>query len=205
VFATPPAFSFVDHGPLVDGELELVPPQPRWIDEFLAAVRHPLTAGQFPREARLSREEVERFVAEHPGGRNAGIPGALVPSYQFWMMIRHAPGRPTAAPPLRIAGGVSLRIGETPSIELYYGHIGYHVFPAAQGNRYALRASSLVLPIARAHGFRSLWLTCSPENTASRRTIERLGGIYAGAVAVPPGEPLFERGETTKSRFRLDL
>lgn len=205
MFATPPAFSFVDHGPLVDGELELVAPQPRWVDAFLAAVRHPLTGAQFPREARLSREEVDRFVADHPNGRHPGMPGSIVPSYQFWMLIRHAPGQPTVAPPLRIAGGLSLRIGSTPAIELYYGHIGYHVFPAAQGNRYALRASRLVLPIARAHGLQSLWLTCSPDNTASRRTIERLGGIYAGAVPVPPTEPLFERGETVKSRFRVDL
>lgn len=199
-----PAFRFVDHGPLVDRELELVPAQPRWINDLLAACRHPSTVTRMPREARLTRQEVEQYLAESPLGRHGGDEWlGRVPSYQFWMLLRHAEGDPHGPPPLRIAGGLSLRVGRTASIELHYGHVGYHVYPAARGHRYAYRSCRLALPILRAHGVRTAWITCDPENVASRRTIERLGGRYVETVDVPPGDPLHARGETRKSRFLL--
>jgi tagatose 1,6-diphosphate aldolase len=121
------------------------------------------------------------------------------------MLLRHGPLGPGDRPPLRIAGGLSLRVGSSPPVELYYGHIGYHVYPAARGQRYAYRACRLVLPILRAHGVRVAWITCDPDNVPSRRTIERLGGRYVNTVAVPPGDPLYARGETQKLRFKLDV
>jgi tagatose 1,6-diphosphate aldolase len=50
-----------------------------------------------------------------------------------------------------------------------------------------------------------LWITTNPENAPSRRTCERLGGEYVDTVDVPPGHPLFQRGERRKCRFRLAL
>ncbi|HEX8915913.1 MAG TPA: GNAT family N-acetyltransferase, partial [Humisphaera sp.] len=123
----------------------------------------------------------------------------------FWMLLRHAPGRPYDPPRQRIAGALSLRVGHSQATELYYGHIGYSVYPPARGHRYALRAARLVLPLARAHGLRFIWLTCNPDNAPSRRTIELLGGRYVNTIPVPPGEPLYERGEVRKSRFKLEL
>lgn len=197
-----PSFSFIDHGPLVDGELELVPAQHRWIDDLLVACRHPRTLAEMPRDAKLSRQDVEQFLRDSPWGRFAGDPATgRVPAYQFWMLLRHGPAGPNAPPPLRIAGGVSLRIGSTPPIQLYYGHIGYHVYPAARGHRYAYRACRLVLPLLHAHGIERVVLTCDPQNISSRRTIQRLGGNYVDTVPVPPGEPLYSRGEYWKARF----
>lgn len=200
------AFQFIDHGPLVDGELELVPAQHRWVDDLLVGCRHPLTVAQMPRDASLTRDEVLAYLGRAPLGRSPGdwVSGR-VPSYQFWMLLRHGPGSPRERPPLRIAGGVSVRVGDTPITRLYYGHIGYHVYPAARGQRYALRACQLVLPLLAAHGIDPVWLTCDPLNVASRRTIERLGGRYVETVAVPPSDPLHARGETAKCRFRVDM
>lgn len=199
------AFRFVDHGPLVDRELELVPAQPRWVDDLLAACRHPLTVAHMPREARLTRQDVEQFLADAPFGRVQGDEAnGRVPAYQFWMLLRHAEHDASRPPPLRIAGGLSLRVGHTPTIELHYGHVGYHVYPAARGHRYAYRSCRLALPILRAHGLRYAWITCDPRNAPSRRTIERLGGRYVETVDVPPGDPLHARGETRKCRFVID-
>ncbi|MDB5297620.1 MAG: tagatose-bisphosphate aldolase [Phycisphaerales bacterium] len=201
-----PAFRFIDHGPLVDRELELVPAQPRWADDVLAACHHPLTVAQMPREARLSRTDIDQFLAEAPFGRFPGDPVAgRVPSYQFWMLLRHSADSRWRPPPIRIAGGLSLRVGSNPSVELHYGHVGYHVYPPARGHRYAYRAARLVLPLLRAHGLPVAWITCDPDNHPSRRTIERLGGRYVETVPVPEHDPLYARGETHKCRFRLDL
>jgi hypothetical protein len=159
-----------------------------------------------PRESRLTREELEVFLAESPFGRYPGDESlGKCPAYQFWMLLRHGPGGPHERPPLRIAGGLSLRIGSGPAVELYYGHIGYHVYPAARGRHYAYRACRLAIPLLRAHGWRTAWLTCDPQNVPSRRTIERLGGRYVETVPVPPGDPLYTRGEVEKARFRLEL
>ncbi|QOV90925.1 GNAT family N-acetyltransferase [Humisphaera borealis] len=199
-------FQFVDHGSLVDRELELVQPQKRWIDDLLASCRDSMTVTHMPREARLSRDEIQQFLAESPLGRYSGDDAlGRVPAYHFWMMLRHGAAGPTSPPPLRIAGGLSVRIGHSPAVELYYGHLGYHVFPAARGRQYALRACGLVMPLLKAHGLRTIWVTCDPQNMASRRTIERLGGQYVETVEVPMGDPLYLRGETHKQRYRIEV
>jgi tagatose 1,6-diphosphate aldolase len=121
------------------------------------------------------------------------------------MLLRHGPGGPWEVPPVRIAGGVSLRTGTTEAVERYYGHVGYHVYPPARGRGYAARACRLLLPLARRHGLRALWITCNPENVASRRTCERLGAVLVDTIPVPANDPLYARGDTQKCRYRLDL
>ena len=150
-------FRFLDPFPLVDGELELVPPQPRWVDDLLAACRHPLTVQYAPADARVTREQVEHFLNVNPYGCEAADPvRGKVPTYHFWMMLRHGPAGPFDRPPVRIAGGIGLRVGSTDAIDRYYGHVGYHVYPAARGRGYAGRACRLLVPLARAHGMRTL-------------------------------------------------
>lgn len=201
-----PRFRFLSPGRLVDRELELVAPCRDLADDLLAAAHHPLTLRDAPREGNVTRDDLELFFANAPLGRDPGDPAAgRVPSYQFWMLLRHAPDRPGQQPPVRIAGGLGLRIGQNASLELYYGHIGYHVYPPARGNRYAERACRLLLPLARRHGLRHLWITCNPDNRASRRTCERLGGELIDVIPVPDGEPLYLRGDREKCRYRIAL
>jgi Predicted acetyltransferase len=85
---------------------------------------------------------------------------------------------------LKNAGRISLRIGE--SRELYYfGHIGYHVNEGYRGNHYALNACSMMLPLLRALGVRSLVITTDVDNIPSRKTCERLGCKLESIVFVP--------------------
>ena len=104
-----------------------------------------------------------------------------------------------------MAGGISLRVGTTRALELYYGNFGYHVYPAARGRHFAERACRLLLPLARAHGMKTIWVTCNPDNYASRRTCQRLGSTLVEIVPVPPADPLYARGDHEKCRFRIDL
>lgn len=199
-------FHFVDPGPLIDRDLELTPPDPSLIDEVLTSCWHPLTQTLAPDDAAVSREQLLHFLASAPGGQEPeNAVSGRVPQYHFWMRLRDEWRLNPGAPPLRIVGGIGFRVSHSTNIERYYGNLGYHVFPAARGRNYAERACRLLLPLARRHGFRSLWITCNPNNIASRRTCERLGARMVDIVPVPPHIPLYARGETEKCRYRLEL
>lgn len=102
-------------------------------------------------------------------------------------------------------GGCTLRIGSSRGVELYYGHIGYHIQAPWRGNRYAGKACRLLAPIALDHGMEQVWITCNPENIASRRTCERLGARYIDTIEVPPEESERLGGATHKMRFLWEL
>ncbi len=198
-----PAFQFLDPGPLIDRDLELVVPQARLLDDVLAACGHPLTGRDAPQEASTSRHQVEQFLEAVPRGRDPGdATRGRVPAYHFWMRWHAGPDVPD---PVKIAGGISLRIGTNRGIELYYGNFGYHVYPPARGRRFASRACRLLLPLAHAHGIRTLWITCNPENHASRATCELLGARLIEIIPVPEDDPLYARGDHAKCRFRVDI
>jgi RimJ/RimL family protein N-acetyltransferase len=203
------SFQFLDPGLLRDGELQLVAPHERFVDALLAAANNPLTLAMEPHEPRLARQQILDYLAALPGGRVPGDASAgRVPHYDFWMLLHDAPrepGGPVLPPPVRIAGTITLRVGSTPALEAYYGHVGYHVYPPARGHHYAERSCRLLLDLMRRHAMATLWITCDPQNIASRRTCERLGMEYVQTVRVPPSDPLYARGEREKCRYRLAL
>ena len=199
-------FEFLEPGPLIDGELELVPPNAIYVDDVLAACQHPLTIRYAQKEAEgTTRDGLHRFLRAAPGGREQGDPPrGWMPSYHFWMKLNPVPGM-RGAVPIRIAGGIGLRIGTNDEIRKYAGHVGYHVYPPARGHHYAERACRLLLPLARAHGIRELWITVNPDNVASRRTCERLGASLVDTILIPTDHPFFARGERAKCRYRMAL
>jgi tagatose 1,6-diphosphate aldolase len=180
--------------------LELVAPEPRYVDDLLDACRHPLTLRDAPEQAKVTRQSLGDFLAaakhgHHPGDARRGY----TPSYHFWMKLSD----PDV--PLRIAGGISMRIGNNENIVRYVGHVGYQVYPPARGRHLAERSCRLLLPLARAHGLDTLWITCNPDNSASRRTCERLGAELIDIVPVPADHELYARGDFEKCRYRLAL
>jgi tagatose 1,6-diphosphate aldolase len=117
-----------------------------------------------------------------------------VPTYNFKMV--HA----TTHEEL---GGVRLRVGSTPHIELYAGHIGYNVLPRHRGRHYATRSVQLLVPFARSLGIAPLWITCDPQNHASRRTLELAGATFVEIVEVPMDCVIRQTGHPRKCRYRL--
>lgn len=186
-------------GRRVDGDLELVEPAATWIEPMLVAARHPASANE--PIGRTTRSELLRFLDRYPRGRELPIMGrSRPPSYTFWMRLRDAP---VDVP--EMAGTISLRIGETEDLRRYLGHVGYGVYPPARGRNLAERSTRLLLPLAKHHGLNELWITANPENIASRRTCERLGGTLVETVDLPIGHPLYLRGDRQKCRYRIDL
>lgn len=119
-----------------------------------------------------------------------------VPAYKFKMIL--------VGHEVEI-GRIQLRIGTTHRIVAYAGHIGYRVHPPHWGHRYAARACRLLFPLAQSHGLDTLWITCNPENLASRRTCELAGGALLDIVDLPEDTDMFRRGERQKCRYRIDL
>lgn len=117
-----------------------------------------------------------------------------VPAYRFDMITQG-----------QRAGTASLRVGQKERVLLYAGHAGYEVEPQWRGRGFAARAMRLLYPLARAHYLDPLWITCTPDNIASRRTLDRLGAVYVETVALPPDYHSYARGEREKCRYRLDL
>jgi predicted acetyltransferase len=190
-------FRFFEPGRLIDRELELVEPSVWYIEPILQTIASPACEGDGCQL--LSREFFLQQLERFPRGRERGN-GNRVPAYTFWMRLRAE-----FAPPCPMGGAISLRVGHTADILKYFGHIGYSVYPPARGQHLAERSCRLLFPLARLHGFEELWITCNPDNIASRRTCERLGGEMVEIVDLPSDNPLYKIGERQKCRFRIAL
>jgi predicted acetyltransferase len=118
-----------------------------------------------------------------------------LPGYEFEM--RH-PGKTAAM------GSIRLRIGSAITLR-YPGHIGYGVKPRFRGHRYAARSCRLLLPLARAHGLKAIWLTVDPKNIPSQRTCEILGAHWIETVRIPKKHEMYARGARYRRRYRVDL
>jgi predicted acetyltransferase len=113
--------------------------------------------------------EFRRYVASLRAQEleNTPRPATFVPTTSLWWVdgdeylgrlgIRH-----------RLAPG---RAGER------NGHIGYDVRPSARRKGHATAMLAASLPIAASLGLPRVLITCDDDNVASRRTIERNGGV----------------------------
>lgn len=124
----------------------------------------------------------------------------LVPS-RHYIICRAADDEPV--------GECSLRLGHNGKdgyYSTYYGgNIGYEVYPDFHGNRYAAKATLVLLDEAKTLGMEYVLITCSPENLASKRTIELAGFAFVEDAEVPAHNCLYERGERRKLIYKMDL
>ena len=148
---------------------------------------------EFHDPGRLVDHDLELVLVETDPG-DASI--NHVPAYTFMMRLseKHVD-----------VGRIQLRVGSTDHVVTYAGHLGYSVYPEHRGHRYAARACRLLFSLARSHGLRTLWVTCTPDNAASRRTCELAGGKLVEVVSLPEDTDMYRRGERAKCRYRIDL
>ena len=102
-------------------------------------------------------------------------------------------------------GDCDLRLGMNE--ELYYaGNIGYNIQKEYRGHGYAYEACRILFRLARTkYHMEELIITCSPDNIASKKTLQKLGGQLLETVEVPAGHWLYQRGETVKNIYRFLL
>lgn len=109
------------------------------------------------------------------------------------------------APTGRSMGKINLRFGLTDELLWHGGQIGYAVDPEFRGHGYAARAVRLVLPLARAAGMDTVWITCDPSNIASKKSIENAGGVFIEERAISPSSPMYRLGRRFCLRYRFTL
>ncbi|BBH69252.1 acetyltransferase [Actinoplanes sp. OR16] len=104
-------------------------------------------------------------------------PGHVTHSSYWWITDRD-----------EVLGAVELRhdIGH-PLLVDAGGHIGYSVRPGHRGRGIATWALGATLDRAWARGLDAVLVTCSPENTASARIIEKAGGVLEDVRETPIG------------------
>ena len=99
-------------------------------------------------------------------------PENIVPTTHLWWVDGEA-----------FLGRLSIRHRLAPgAVGLRNGHIGYEVRKSARRQGHATAMPAASLPWARRIGLDAVLLTCDDDNEASRRTIERNGGV--------PDEPI---------------
>jgi len=87
----------------------------------------------------------------------------------------------------------------------YAGNIGYMIMPNYRGKNYAYLASKLLCKLARRFKERYFYITCSPENIASYKTIKKLNADFIEEVDVPENHYLYKQGEKRKYIFKIKL
>jgi predicted acetyltransferase len=104
-----------------------------------------------------------------------------------------------------LVGQVNLRLQDTDALQRFAGHVGDEVDPDNRGKRYAERACRLLWPLMRAYGFSEVVITCLPDNVASYRTIENLGGVFTGLEEVPTDHEMYQKNPSPRKRYVVRL
>lgn len=114
------------------------------------------------------------------------VPGRVHCTY-WWIVDRD-----------EMLGAIALRHELTGSLLESGGHIGYGVRPGARRRGLASWALAEVLAAARDMGMDRVLVTCDVDNEASRRTIERNGGVLED-IRDTSGRPVRRYWITVKS------
>lgn len=120
----------------------------------------------------ISREDFPAWLettVNHAAG--IGLPEGYVPSTTYFLYVNGEP-----------VGMIRLRTQLSESLRILGGHIGYAVGPAFRGKGYATKMLRLVLQEANAIGIEQALVTANVDNLASRRVIEKNGGVLEDII-----------------------
>ncbi|WP_345434791.1 GNAT family N-acetyltransferase [Actinoallomurus vinaceus] len=160
----------------------LVAPTERVHASFLAAM------AEFRAEGRGAPDDasmVGREIREFGGGWEAPAEFAEYTRRLREQALEDAPRPPGFVPCTTLwwvdgaeyLGRLAIRRRLTPGLREAGGHIGYDVRRTARGRGHATRMLRAALPVAYGLGIDSALVTCDHDNVASRKVIEKNGGV----------------------------
>lgn len=115
-----------------------------------------------------------RYVASLENQRHGiDLPEGYVPATEFWIITDSD----------EYAGRLHIRHELNDYLKSFGGHIGYNVRPSLRGQGVGSMALKLGLDEARAMGFDRVLITCDDDNIASKKIIEKNGGVLENKIA----------------------
>lgn len=116
---------------------------------------------------------VERLKGEAEG---KFLPEGYVPHTVLWLVEGE-----------QFIGWLDIRHRLNKHLREIGGHIGYAIRPSERGKGYGNQILKLALPKARELGITKIRITCSDDNVASDKIIEKNGGIFEDTATTPEG------------------
>ena len=169
--------------------MQLASPSLRYKESYLDALR------EFQKEGRNLdvnindlEKNFEQFVidlTEEAEGKN--LKEGRVPQTTFWTLEDEA-----------YIGRISVRHVLNDKLQAGGGHIGYEVRPSKRRRGYGLKMLKQVLPKTKELGIAKVLITCDSTNIASKKIIERCGGVLENEVETGIEKP-------SKLRYWINL
>ncbi len=162
---------------------ELVPSFIRMRDAHMAAGENEWTY----RDEEIAQVEPPAYVdlmGERARGRN--VAEGFVRADEFWIVEAG-----------EVVGSLGVRHELNERLRLISGHIGYSTHPAYRSRSIATFALKKRLEVLAGLGVAEALVTCSPENLASIRVIEKCGGRRITDTVFP------ERPDLARRRYLL--
>ena len=168
--------------------MQLVNPSMQYRESWISAL------AEFDRENRSGFWSLVADPRNLPGliqrlfeySQGINIPEDFVPATTLWGIDKD-----------EYIGHVNIRHRLNENLEKYGGHIGYAVRPSARGKGYGGQMLKFSIPFIKQLGLKQVLITCDKDNIASRKIIEKNGGIYENEI-------LDDRG-VIKMRYWIDL
>lgn len=121
----------------------------------------------------IARDGFRALVAEsHEHESGVNLPPGYVPDTDYWLIENG----------VEVVGRGNFRHALNPWLERMGGHIGYEIRPSRRRRGYGTAILRLMLDEARAFGLERALVTCHPENTGSKKIIERNGGVLQDTI-----------------------
>lgn len=118
----------------------------------------------------------------------------FVPAYKFDICLMN--GMAIGVCDLRIGHNERLYIG---------GNIGYGIDENYRGHHYAAKACMLLFRLAKKHKLGHVFITCTPDNEASLRTLEYAGCRYVGMATIHADDEMYKEGKRLVKVYRKEL
>ena len=171
-------------------DMELSSPSVRYKDSFLAAAKEFEAQGENLIEDESIHDVKNNFSTYVDklirNARGENLPPGYVPVSHFWLIDDG-----------EFIGRVSVRHTLNEHLKSVGDHIGYAIRPSRRRKGYGTHILNLALPKAKQLGMYRVLVTCVATNIASRRIIEKNGGVLENEIIEADG--------THRLRFWIDI
>lgn len=146
-------------------KIELVTPDARYKESYLEALKEYNDVDHDTIDIEDRDRNFDAFLDEIEKNKQ-GLIVENVPQTKYWAVAGD-----------RYIGQINYRPNMNDKLRFKGGNIGYSIRPSERGKGYASEMLANVLDKARADGMAEVMLTCDDDNIASKKVIEKAGGV----------------------------